>query len=92
MRFPRLTEWLVITIGLLVVIALIQPQQLPVVLYKASLVTMGAVLGYWIDRTLFPYARPHTFARGTQAVPCAAAMVRRALVVLACILGLTLGL
>ncbi|BEU95533.1 putative holin [Acidovorax sp. DW039] len=34
------------------------PAQLPVVLYKAALIALAAVLGYWLDRALFPYARP----------------------------------
>lgn len=28
------------------------------VLYKAALIALAAVLGYWLDRALFPYARP----------------------------------
>jgi membrane protein YqaA with SNARE-associated domain len=103
MHIPRLTGWLMITIGLLLAIALFQPQQLLVVLYKGALVTLGGVVGYWIGRSLFPYARPHTFidqfirrAEGDDAtrmvVLAAAALVARSLIVLACILGLTLGL
>ncbi len=87
-RAPRMTNWIVITMALLMVLALIAPTKLPVVLYKAGLVTGGGVLGYWIDRALFPYARPNQVMRVHQ--PWAG--LRRALVVMACILGLTLGL
>ena len=58
LRAPRTTTWLVLAALLLVAIAIVAPPQLPVVLYKASLVALAAVLGYWLDRTLFPYARP----------------------------------
>ena len=58
LRAPRTTTWLVLAVLLLAVIAIVAPPQLPVVLYKASLVSLAAVLGYWLDRTLFPYARP----------------------------------
>ena len=61
LRAPRTTTWLLLTALLLVVIAVIAPPQLPVVLYKASLVSLAAVLGYWLDRTLFPYARPDSY-------------------------------
>lgn len=67
MKLPRLFWWLIATVLLLVVIGLAYPQQLPVSLYKLSLVTMAGVVGYWFDRSLFPYARPDSFiARGMQ--------------------------
>jgi hypothetical protein len=103
---PRLAFWLLVSVVLLAGIALISPQQLPVVLYKIALVTIAAVLGYWLDRTLFPYARPHkTFEEATRAgksrdfdfcvklgMIAGVLSIRRALIVLACVLGLTLGL
>lgn len=87
-RAPRMSDWTFITVGLLLALALVAPTKLPVVLYKAGLVTLGGVLGYWIDRALFPYARPDQVTRAERAM----AGIRRAVVVLACILGLTLGL
>ncbi|OWJ91101.1 hypothetical protein B6S59_25350 [Pseudomonas sp. A46] len=80
----------IITLILLLALAMIRPEQLQVVVYKAGLVTLGAVLGYWIDRSLFLVeARPHECIGGIHIV---GAWVRRAMIVLACILGLTLGL
>ncbi|WP_339524213.1 putative holin [Pseudomonas sp. EL_65y_Pfl2_R96] len=87
-RAPRMTDWTLITIALLLCLAIVAPTKLPVVLYKCGLVTLGGVLGYWIDRALFPYARPNMVRRYERSM----AGVRRALVVLACVLGLTLGL
>lgn len=58
---PRLSGWLLITLVLLACVWAIAPQQLPVSLYKLSLVTLAAVVGYWLDRSLFPYARPDIF-------------------------------
>lgn len=60
-RLPRLSGWMLITICLMVGILALAPQQLPVTMYKLSLVTLAAVVGYWIDRSLFPYARPDVF-------------------------------
>ncbi len=65
MQFPRLFWWLIATLLLLVVIAMLAPQQLPVSVYKLSLVTMAGVVGYWLDRSLFPYARPDSYIDNT---------------------------
>jgi len=104
---PRLALCAAIAIGLLAAIWFVSPAQLPVVLYKIDLVTIGVVLGYWLDRTLFPYARPHVmyghaYAEEVQSGHCPEsrdkrfsgdlAAIRRALIVIACVLGLTLGL
>ena len=58
LRAPRTTTWLLLALLLLACIAIVAPPQLPVVLYKACLIALAAVLGYWLDRALFPYARP----------------------------------
>jgi len=60
-RTPRLWGWALITLALLVAVWALAPQQLPLSLYKLSLVALAAVVGYWLDRSLFPYARPDKF-------------------------------
>ncbi|KVO25395.1 hypothetical protein WJ74_30290 [Burkholderia ubonensis] len=60
-RSPRLTSWLVVAVILVTAIALVSPQQLPISLYKLSLVSLAAVVAYWLDRGLFPYARPDSY-------------------------------
>lgn len=65
---PRLSGWLLITLALLLAVWVVAPQQLPVSLYKFSLVTLAAVVGYWIDRSLFPYARPHDVLKQCDAL------------------------
>ena len=77
---PRMWLWTIITLCLMVALALSRPEQLQVVLYKAGLVTLGAVLGYWIDRSLYPYEdRPHQCIGGIHIV---GAWLRRAVIVL----------
>lgn len=90
-RLPRMWLWTIISIGLLLTLFIIRPEQLQVVLYKLLLVTLAAVVAYWIDRSLFPYQqdRPHQCIGGIHIV---GAWLRRALIVLACVLGMTLGL
>jgi len=55
---PRTTVWALVAVLLLLGVLAVAPVQLPIVLYKAALVAVAAVLGYWIDRGVFPYARP----------------------------------
>lgn len=86
----RMLEWLLISIVLLLSIALIAPQQLGVSLYKLSLITTAAWLAYWIDRSLFPYARPDDLTL-TAPIERAAAMLRRAIIVGSAMLSASLG-
>lgn len=60
-RAPRMFDWLIAALVLAIFVWCLAPQQLPVSLYKLSLVALAAVAGYWIDRSLFPYARPDFF-------------------------------
>jgi len=111
LRAPRNSLWLAAALVLLALIAAISPVQLPVVAYKAALIALAAVLGYWLDRALFPYARPDGYLvrdwrHGTTAptgdadfpvVPAylqvfCHAMLRRAIVIAAVVVGVALGL
>lgn len=58
-KLPRLTSWWVIALVLSIAVLLLSPGQLPVSLYKLNLIALAAVAGYWIDRSIFPYARPN---------------------------------
>ena len=60
-RYWRMNDWLLAALLLSLAVWWIAPQQLPVSIYKLSLVALAAVAGYWIDRSLFPYARPDVF-------------------------------
>lgn len=102
-----MVAWAWITVALLAAIGFTAPQQLPVALYKLSLITSAAWAGYWIDRSLFPYARPDAFLTQPYSLggPCvpgkvlersneiafAAAQLRRALVIAAAMIGVALG-
>lgn len=99
MKKMRMIEWLLVSVALALAIYLAAPHQLPVTLYKLSLITSAAVVGYWLDRSLFPYARPDQFGRwadnlfvnATQAEVFAACMQRRAIIVGAAIVAGALG-
>lgn len=115
LKFPRMSGWLLLAIVLMVVITAIAPQKLEVTTYKLCLIALAGVGGYWLDRGIFPYARPDSYlitvdwklrlreigkqagdadlrvAPGYELV-FAAAMLRRALIVGACIFGVAMGL
>lgn len=124
----RLLKWYLLSIILFAIITLLSPQQLPVVAYKLSLFLLSAVIGYHLDRALFPYSSPGGYlctdwkkvgknfyqikykkdgrlydksnANYLAEYPVlepyriifAVVMIRRALIVSAVILGVTLGL
>ncbi len=71
-------------------IAQVAPQQLGVGLWKDALVSGSAFTGYWLDRNLFPYARPHTLARTHMAY--GTVQIRRAIVVAATMVATALAL
>lgn len=58
---PRMTDWLLGALVLSLLILALSPQQIPVSLYKINLIAIAGVVGYWLDRSLFPYARPDSF-------------------------------
>ena len=92
----RMIIWLIISIPLILLIAFISPQKLDLLVYKAVLITFSAWLGYRIDRGLFPYARPDRLAE-EPAMPdsdlaFSSAMLRRAIIVAACVLAMAIGL
>lgn len=90
--------WMGLFAGLLLaMVYYLSPQQFPIVLHKLSLVALAGVFGYWLDRHLFPYARPHLAIANcridARAVPLAAgAMIRRAIIVAACLIAVAVGL
>lgn len=90
-RLPRMYDWIIVTVLLTVLIYVLAPQQLLVSAYKLSLITTAAVIGYWIDRSLFPYARPDNPKLDPYDRLIAAAMLRRAIIVGAAMLGVSLG-
>lgn len=91
MQPPRMIVSSVLAIALGVAISQIAPHQALVTLYKFSLVTGAGVAGYYLDRELFPYARPDIFLVGGREIAFAAAQIRRALIVAAMMLAVGMG-
>ena len=62
-RAPRNSLFLLLAVALLALLAVVKPADVPVALYKLTLISLAAVIGYWLDRALFPYARPDSYLR-----------------------------
>jgi len=87
--------WLIGALIMVAAIGWLHPYQLGVLLWSLTKLSLGAYLGYWIDRTIFFYARPGSLD-WRQAGPhtawlLAGCMLRRAVIMAAAILALGLG-
>lgn len=115
---PRMLVCLVLTLALMALSLFLQQAApgslLAVTFYKAHLMALGGWGGYWLDRSLFPYARPHEQLQedledplpevggvsGSEMIMGSAlmttsafgqSMLRRAIIVAACLVCVGLG-
>ena len=87
------TIFVVVSILLLTAVFLISPAHIPVIIFKASLVTLAAILGYWIDYLLFPHMRPGIIDKIEQdPIIRASIAIRRAIIIFGTILGISMAL
>lgn len=72
-NFSRLLPWLIVSVVLAILAQFLQASSpgnvLAVSVYKAHLLSLGGWVGYWLDRALFPYDRPHTYLEEPEEVP-----------------------
>jgi Putative 2/3 transmembrane domain holin len=95
----RMLSWVVLTAVLLAASLFAQSawpgNVVSVSLYKAHLMALGGWGGYWLDRALFPYARPDMFLAGSSTDRTAnvfsSSQLRRAIIVAACLICVGLG-
>lgn len=62
-QWPRLFSWILFSTLMFAGLYFTSPQQAEVAYYKFALVIAAAIAGYWIDRALFPYARPDGYLK-----------------------------
>lgn len=84
----RMSQYAALSAAFLLALYFLSPAQLPVVLWKAGLLSFAGFIGYWLDRHLFPYARPHIYFVPENR---SWAMIRRTIIVAAVIIGFALG-
>lgn len=91
----RMAAFLLVSVGLTVVTTVVAPHLLPVTAFKIALVTFGGWLGYWLDRVLFPGARPAVFLKEKAFegwhIVYAATQLRRAIIIFAVIMAICLA-
>jgi len=83
----RAWPWLLATVLCVLVVAIIAPHQLGVLVWSLTKITAGAYVGYWIDRSIFHYARPDRVGIAHRSL----AEMRRAIIIAAVIIGLAAG-
>ena len=82
-----------VTLLLLGMVFIISPAQIPVIIFKASLVSLAAILGYWIDYLLFPHMRPGVIDKiEKDSIIRASIAIRRAIIIFGTILGISMAL
>lgn len=84
MKMFRMQWTALFAVIVLLIALLIKPEQLFLVFWKLSLVSLAGWLGYLLDRELFPYARP---GDATSSKDQNDQMLRRAIVVGAAMLA-----
>lgn len=85
--YARAGVWLLLTIILAAFVGWLHVHQLGVLVWSLLKLTAGAYLGYWIDRTIFYYARPGHLTGEHRNT----ASIRRAIIMAATIVALGLG-
>lgn len=111
---PRMLLWLLLSVALFALSQYASTSTpgglLAVSLHKMHLMSLAGWGGYWLDRALFPYARPHTLigdevltdsiqvdgedhmdVSWLQSSDYHWAMMRRALIVVGCLVCIGLG-
>lgn len=84
----KLKFFTLLAMALVALLYHLSPAQLPVVLDKFAQVTLAAVLGYWLDRHIFPESRPSDWIDGhagteTEWQAYSTAALRRAIIIAA---------
>lgn len=101
----RALPWLVFALIATAVVFVLAPHQIGLLVWSLSKLCFGAYLGYWIDRTIYPYARPHDLFHAAERYEgqklrraanhlrhqASLATLRRAAVMAAAIVALGLG-
>lgn len=91
----RMWDWAVASIVSIGLVWWVAPQQLGVILFKCCLVAIAACLAFWVDHSLFKRAQDRVEGSGTigagRDLYSSMCLIRRAMIFMACVLGLALG-
>lgn len=82
----RASPLLVLFVVTLAITAALNPAKVGLVVWGVAKLGMGGYAGYWIDRLIFPYARPHQLT----GIEAGTSWKRRALIVSATVVAAAL--
>jgi len=85
----RNAQWLIGAALLLAIVGYINPNLVGNIILKLCEVSLFAYVGYWVDRSVFPYARCGYGETDTTEI---ASQRRRSIIIAACIVGGALAL
>lgn len=104
----RMWQWVLVAITTTAGIYFLAPEQLGILLLKTCYIATAVVVGYYADRVIFYYSRPHEVQRNMySALNCsncydpahhslvfatAMAQIRRAIVVASVVIGFAIAL
>lgn len=92
-HLPRLFDVMLVTLILFGAVYWLAPQQLGIVVYKTLLVTLAAVIAYWIDRAFYKLLSERLDASmSPHSQVSAARIVARALIFIGAVLAMAFGL
>ena len=100
MKIPRLSGWFLVALLSFLLVAFFAPQQVFVTCYKITLLAIAGFAGYWFDRSAFPESRTsflfHIWREDSTnitqaAIVLAAAMLRKAIIIAAAMIAVSLG-
>lgn len=96
----RTSQWAALGGIAFVIVFIFNPADIMVAIWKMGLVSVSPFLGYWADRTMFPYARPDQLIANfysdsqwtdAEALVFSGACLRRALVMTSITIGIAMA-
>ena len=82
----RVQPMLLIFVAFMAVVVYMNPAKVGLTAWGIARLGLGVYFGYWADRILFPYARPHTL----EGISRGAAEKRRSWIVVGCVVAAAL--
>ncbi|MBI2397716.1 MAG: hypothetical protein HYV17_07950 [Xanthomonadales bacterium] len=82
----RVFSMLLIFVFFMAIVHAMNPAKAGLMAWCIARLCFGVFFGYWADRILFPYARPHTL----EGIARGAAEKRRAVIVVGCVIAAAL--
>lgn len=84
-------DWALASVLSLIAVAWFAPQQLSIIVFKGCLIAIATCMAFWVDHSLFKRAHDRIEGADQRDLYSSMCLLRRALIFMACVLGLALG-